>query len=266
MASAEGMIMAGGFGYVPESMDAWPSLVAPAPAADFSIIHELSLMSEKLDSPATSMGALPALPAAPPPTKKRRMEAAAPSPLDLRRAPLKTELLIEPVTPPHGAPRPLSPPGSSCSDEDMCSPTLTPKLEPSCAPLPAPTASVAAARRAARRAALKRSRSRKDTTPPARRDEPLTTGDVPDKKAARAIRNREAAMKSRVEAKQKMQRLEQDNERLAKTVDDLTASNKLLAAQIKALTRSLCPGPGTPARTQEILALTAQITCNGADL
>ena len=197
-------------------------------------------MTEKIDSPTASQAELPTLP------RKRR--ATTPPPLLYTNKRAKQEPI---------AALPTSPITLADSNNEESTPTL-----------PTPSRDQAAARRALRREVRKRHRAR--PSPRVKTEEPtaptsapaqaaLALLDAPDKKAARAIRNRAAAMKSRVEAKQKMVKLEQDNERLAKTVNDLTASNKMLAAQIKALTRSLCPGPVTPARQQEILALTAQI-------
>lgn len=56
-----------------------------------------------------------------------------------------------------------------------------------------------------------------------------------DKRAARAIRNREAAMKSRVEAKQKMKKLQDENSSLALQVKTLSDENQSLTAQLKSL-------------------------------
>lgn len=97
-------------------------------------------------------------------------------------------------------------------------------------------------RRAIRRAALKKSRSRKEEgiiikTEPTTKSENETTssGEPIDKKAARAIRNREAAMKSRVEAKEKMKKLQNENESLSTRVKSLSEENKMLTAQLKNL-------------------------------
>lgn len=253
MTTTDGIALMNTFPYMSDSIEQWPTLphtathhhqpITSTPVDDYSILHELNLMTEKIDSPTASQAELPALP------RKRRASTPPPAPTHYKRP------KVEPL-----AALPTSPVTLADTINDENTPTL-----------PTPSRDQAAARRALRREVRKRHRSR-PSAPRVKTEDPTPSGstaapaaaalallDAPDKKAARAIRNRAAAMKSRVEAKQKMVKLEQDNERLAKTVNDLTASNKLLAAQIKALTRSLCPGPVTPARQQEILALTAQI-------
>lgn len=60
-------------------------------------------------------------------------------------------------------------------------------------------------------------------------------GEPTDKKAARAIRNREAAMKSRVEAKQKMRKLQEENQCLSNKVLNLSKENERLSAHLKTL-------------------------------
>lgn len=54
-----------------------------------------------------------------------------------------------------------------------------------------------------------------------------------DKKAARAIRNREAAMKSRIEAKLKMNKLEHENQSLCVKLRALTDENQVLTNQLR---------------------------------
>lgn len=56
-----------------------------------------------------------------------------------------------------------------------------------------------------------------------------------DKKAARAIRNREAAMKSRIEAKMKMRKLQDENNTLVVKVRSLSQENEALTAQLRSL-------------------------------
>lgn len=99
-----------------------------------------------------------------------------------------------------------------------------------------------AKRRALRRAVMKRNRSRRDEGSHGVKNEPTTvksdsevSSDPVDKKAARAIRNREAAMKSRVEAKQKMQKLQDENESLNVKVSNLALENQALTEQLKSL-------------------------------
>lgn len=78
---------------------------------------------------------------------------------------------------------------------------------------------------------------------PAIKTEPMTRsesdascpGEPLDKKAARAIRNREAAMKSRVEAKQKMRKLQAENDCLAVRVKHLSEENETLTNQLNTL-------------------------------
>ena len=89
---------------------------------------------------------------------------------------------------------------------------------------------------------MKRNRSRKDEGRPPVKAEPVprsesegSTSEPIDKKAARAIRNREAAMKSRVEAKQKMRKLQDENDSLSVKVKTLSEENEALTAQLKSL-------------------------------
>lgn len=63
-----------------------------------------------------------------------------------------------------------------------------------------------------------------------------------DKKVARAIRNRQAAQRSRVEAKAKMARLADDNVGLANEVEKLTAENADLNKQLQQLMQATFGG------------------------
>lgn len=149
---------------------------------------------------------------------------------------------------------PLSPICQSlCSEEDD---DIASSLPPSPVPadmsagFPTPSKDQATKRRAIRLAALKRSRSRRDEGSSSMmcngrdgssadltkaEDELVGSVEPMDKKAARAIRNREAAMKSRVEAKQRMRRLEEDNGALAVRVKKLGDANRELNAQLRTL-------------------------------
>jgi Basic region leucine zipper len=119
-----------------------------------------------------------------------------------------------------------------------------------------PSKAVAAKRRALRRKALKRSRARNvakeellptsfgsncggsadSTTTSVENDAGEDDSELPvDKKIARAIRNRQAAQRSRVEAKAKMLRLAVDNDELAIKVESLRAENAALNKQLEAL-------------------------------
>jgi uncharacterized protein (UPF0335 family) len=154
----------------------------------------------------------------------------------------------------HAGGLPLSPLSESgCSDDEDSLESLA--ALPS-SPLPTPSKAVAAKRRAIRSKALKRSRSRyvtKDELSPmsfgsnyrASADSSATSADNDggeddsehpvDKKIARAIRNRQAAQRSRVEAKAKMMRLAVDNDELAVKVESLRAENAALHKQLEAL-------------------------------
>eukprot|EP00177_Eucheuma_denticulatum_P002658 GFKZ01004777.1.p1 GENE.GFKZ01004777.1~~GFKZ01004777.1.p1 ORF type:complete len:322 (+),score=64.48 GFKZ01004777.1:37-966(+) len=169
------------------------------------------------------------------------------------------DIFTEPVTPKSTAkpplaavctmpvPAPMSPTCQSvCTDEadEVLSmpPTPVPADMPS---LPLLTKEQSAKRRALRRATLKRNRSRKEEGSLVVKSEVgkcegegAGGGNEPlDKKAARAIRNREAAMKSRVEAKQKMRKLQEENERLNGKVKALSAENEALNGQLRSLLR-----------------------------
>lgn len=143
---------------------------------------------------------------------------------------------------------PLSPISHSvCSDDEDFTQEYSPV-----SPLPTPCKFVAARRRAQRRHALKRSRARAgskeespvvvpgsdldSTLPPsASLDEDEGDCRLLDKKTARAIRNRQAAQRSRIEAKAKMQKLAEDNDDLAVTVENLKRENTELSRQLQAL-------------------------------
>lgn len=157
-----------------------------------------------------------------------------------------------PLTPPQGinqvtpAPHPLSP-LSAFSDEDDAA-----EAPSSSSPLPIVSAHAAAKRRLLRVRALKRQRARtaskQELCEVATQSSPTTASasadveekDEPDsvqvdKKTARAIRNRLAASRSRVEAKMKMQSLAEANDELATTVESLKAENACLHKQLQSL-------------------------------
>jgi Basic region leucine zipper len=143
---------------------------------------------------------------------------------------------------------------SGCSDDEdsMDTPVALPS-----SPLPMPTKAVATRRRAYRSKALKRSRARhvakdelslassgsgsvgssaNNTTTSTDIDAGEDDPDHPfDKKIARAIRNRQAAQRSRVEAKAKMQELAVANDQLAFKVEALRAENETLNKQLQAV-------------------------------
>jgi FtsZ-binding cell division protein ZapB len=146
--------------------------------------------------------------------------------------------------------QPLSPLcESACSDDEesaVCRPLAT-------SPLPVVSAFQAAKRRALRARLLKRQRARMaskvelciavasaSTTSGAAagsgedKEEDADSVHV-DKKTARAIRNRLAASRSRVEAKMKMQSLAEANDELAETVQSLKEENASLQKQLHAL-------------------------------
>lgn len=149
---------------------------------------------------------------------------------------------------PHSAQHPLSPLcDSACSDDEDSIGACRPSPE---SPLPAPSAFQAAKRRAARSRALKRSRARTAAKQESVLTEPASPADSVDaghddeddaesgpidKKVARAIRNRQAAQRSRVEAKLKMQTLADANDELACAVESLKEENAALNKQLQAL-------------------------------
>lgn len=141
-------------------------------------------------------------------------------------------------------PAPMSPTCQSlCTDETDEVLSMPPTPVPNDTPfLPTLTKEQSAKRRALRRATLKRNRSRKEEGHAVVKTEPVKcesdvahSAEPMDKKAARAIRNREAAMKSRVEAKQRMRKLQDENESLSGKVKTLSAENETLTAQLKNL-------------------------------
>lgn len=195
-----------------------------------------------------------------PRAKRRAPPVATPAPKPSKMSKVEHMFVTEPVTPngraksaPFGVTKiavaaPMSPTCQSlCTDEgdDVLSMPSTPVPGEACS-LPMPSKENAARRRALRRAALKRNRSRKEdgvcsgaavksecTTKS--ETEVTSTGEPLDKKAARAIRNREAAMKSRVEAKEKMRKLQDENDKLAVKVKFLSDENAALTTQLKSL-------------------------------
>jgi hypothetical protein len=171
-------------------------------------------------------------------------------------------------------PPPLSPLSDSGCSEDDEEPDADQDSLVRCpvSPLPTPSAPTAARRRAARTAALARSRSRAMASRPdvcssatAVYSTPSVAASTPsahsprctpsphssfannegedddvdgaplDKKVARAIRNRQAAQRSRVEAKAKMQKLAEDNDNLAARCASLAQENASLNKQLSAL-------------------------------
>lgn len=142
---------------------------------------------------------------------------------------------------------PLSPLcDSSCSDDED-SAVVAADVPLATSPLPVLTAFAAAKRRALRVRALKRQRARTASKQESVVASNLqsSTGEVEDKeeadsvhvdkKTARAIRNRLAASRSRVEAKMKMQSLAEANDELAGTVQSLKDENAALQKQLQAL-------------------------------
>jgi hypothetical protein len=147
---------------------------------------------------------------------------------------------------------PLSESGCSDDEDSMDAPFALPS-----SPLPMPTKAVATRRRAYRSKALKRSRARhvakdelslacsgsgsvgsfvNNTATSTDNDAGEEDPDHPfDKKIARAIRNRQAAQRSRVEAKAKMQQLAIANDELACKVESLRAENEALNKQLRAV-------------------------------
>lgn len=194
------------------------------------------------------------------PTKQGMKRSLSPLSKPLNKKPKvgKTEYsFIEPVTPSTrskpallgmskiSVSAPLSPATQSlCTEEADEVLSMPPTPIPSdFSSLPAMSKEQKAKRRALRRAHLKRSRSRKEegiSLPKMEcivkvEGEMTQTGEPVDKKAARAIRNREAAMKSRVEAKQKMRKLQDENETLNLKVKNLSSENDELTSQLKNL-------------------------------
>lgn len=186
---------------------------------------------------------------------KRKMSTSLPLPDAKMHRISKTEhpFETEPVTPntrsrpaPIGItkipmPAPLSPACQSlCTEEADETPSMPPTPIPAdLSSLPSLSKEQTARRRALRKIAMKRNRGRKEEgvsikCEPTMRTESESSEPV-DKRAARAIRNREAAMKSRVEAKQKMKKLQDENSSLALQVKTLSDENQSLTAQLKSL-------------------------------
>lgn len=151
---------------------------------------------------------------------------------------------------------PLSPNHSVCTDDAVEEEEDARSLPATPAPtdvysLTRPSREQAARRRACRRAALNKSRAKKEECVgecarsdaagkgvglPARSEGVNeAAGEPVDKKAARAIRNREAAMKSRIEAKLRMRKLQDENNCLAVKVRCLSEENEELTGQLKHL-------------------------------
>lgn len=237
-------------------------------------------------------------------SKRSAAAALTPSCQPLKKMHMaKHEHLFEPVTPttrkvaavttaasvaaPVGVavhmPAPLSPCSQSmCTEEDADMHSVPPPT-PAVAAISGATAidnviglpvlsKVATAkRRALRMAAMKRSRSRRDQDGAGVKSEASPTkseSDVScepvDKKAARAIRNREAAMKSRVEAKQKMQKLQDENNCLNVRVKSLSEENRALTEQLKSLlqhTYGVSVADGQDVK--EVFNMLAPVGCRG---
>lgn len=204
----------------------------------------------------------------------------------------KHEQLFEPVTPTTRKvaavtgvaavhmPAPLSPCSQSvCTEEDNEVRSLPPTpvagahgttVDNGCG-LPVLSKEATAKRRALRRAAMKRNRSRRDQDGSGVKSEPNTmksdsevSCEPVDKKAARAIRNREAAMRSRVEAKQKMQKLQDENNCLNVKVKSLSEENKALTEQLKSLlqhTYGVSVADGQDVK--EVFNMLAPVGCRG---
>ncbi|KAI0567173.1 bZIP transcription factor [Gracilaria domingensis] len=199
----------------------------------------------------------------------------------------KHEQLFEPVTPTTrkvlsmshkmrangggmGVVAPLSPSQSLCTEEDTEARSVPPTpavTSDASSGLPVLSKEATAKRRALRRAAMKRNRSRREdgcvkTEASAVKSDSDVSAEPVDKKAARAIRNREAAMKSRVEAKQKMQKLQDENDSLKVNVKSLADENKALKSQMKSLlqhTYGVSVGEGQD--VQEVFNMLAPVGC-----
>lgn len=84
-----------------------------------------------------------------------------------------------------------------------------------------------------------------------------------DKKAARAIRNREAAMKSRIEAKLKMRKLQDENKCLAMKVENLSRENESLTVQLRNVLQHTL-GMGVEGQdVKQLLSILSQVSANG---
>lgn len=279
---------------IPESMENFSMMGVQENALnDQAILQELGqLLSQKVDASHDMMASdnHPGVFAA---AGKRKVSATDFfSPAAKKSCVPKSELLFatEPVTPVPSskgsdAPEysnntaatslPLSPGSQSmCSEEDddqrlsLLSPLPTDFMV-----LPTPSKDQAAKRRAFRLAHRKRSRCKKEEGSVARsakssdgsKDSDSISNEPVDKKAARAIRNREAAMKSRVEAKQKMRRLEEDNDQLAHRVRSLSDENKVLTEQLRSLVcHTFGPQIAQGHDIKDILAIVGQLNKTNA--
>lgn len=231
-----------------------------------NILAELSMLSSAMNTPvptersgsASSEETDDGLFRMGPSKKGMRMSAHSKPIKKAGKATKLEQAFTEPMTPPSMSkcgPRtglkgavgpPLSPASQSvCTEdcEDVPSMPPTPLPSDACS-LPAMSSEQTAKRRALRRAALKRSRSRKvegvivskmEVVVQGEGESSGTSSEPLDKKAARAIRNREAAMKSRVEAKQRMRKLQDENECLNIKVKTLCQENEELTSQLKNL-------------------------------
>lgn len=250
-----------------DSIEWEPMLTSPESSLDDSqILKELTMLSKKMDVPQGSATTSSAIHAHSVSALKRKClpDSLSCTPNAKRQYLGKLEPMYaatEPVTPSaqSKAPSiessspvkmPLSPASqSACSEEDDEPLSTVPAspLPTDFAVFPTPSRDQAAKRRAMRLALMKRSRTKKEEGVVGLRGGSRSVSDVAksesdpvsaeplDKKAARAIRNREAAMKSRVEAKQKMRKLEEDNNELTDKVKTLSAENEALSAQLKSL-------------------------------
>lgn len=251
--------------------DSWDSNVpypAPLPISDANnIIAELSMYTSAMNTP------MPMSDNAPSPCSedsddglfrtgpskqgiKRGIASSSVPNKKAKQGKSEFDVFTEPVTPKSRTkpalaavskipvPTPMSPTCQSvCTDEADEVLSMPPTPMPADIPsLPSLTKEQSAKRRALRRATLKRNRSRKEEgnmvvkSEPSKCETEVSAGSEPlDKKAARAIRNREAAMKSRVEAKQRMRKLQEENESLNGKVKVLTEENDALTSQLKSL-------------------------------
>lgn len=88
--------------------------------------------------------------------------------------------------------------------------------------------------------------------------------DPVDKKAARAIRNREAAMKSRIEAKLKMRKLQDENKCLAMKVENLSRENESLTVQLRNVLQHTLGMAVEGQDVKQLFNMMSQLTANGA--
>lgn len=85
-----------------------------------------------------------------------------------------------------------------------------------------------------------------------------------DKKAARAIRNREAAMKSRIEAKLKMRKLQDENKCLAMKVENLSRENETLTVQLKSVLQHTLGMTVEGQDVKQLFNVMSQLTASGS--